>query len=498
MPLSKKKPTLAAHYLRYVSANVLVLVAGLISFPITTRLLSNAEFGILSYWETTLLLTIAVLKLGAGESLMRFYPHGADANGLARYETSLIAFPALLTGAAWCVLMAGMGLLWYTGWLETPAVALLAMAQALPAVWGAMALRVLQAREQSGLNSMVLVLWRWVTVAATLGMLLFVLPSATGVLLGRLLANIGVVAVLVMWLMRSLHVSRAAFDGQQAAEGIRFGMPIAVMEISTILMWSVDRLMLKWLLNDFSLLGIYSIGMALASYIDQLVSTALTQALGPVINRVYTLEGAAGVRRLKARVLRPLIYASTSLCAGLVIAGRDFLSLLASTDKSAAAPIFILAGSAFLLRPILSLMSEGLLLQKRSRLVSSLTVGVAVCGMSANLWLIPHFGILGATATVCCSVIGLQLLFMTFCPGSLRYWPPLGLVLRAVGCGMLAIGIALQTDMLGIVGPLYRLMMATMLILLCCVVPAVTFDGEVKALALRGWRKLSQRGGSAT
>ncbi len=38
----------------------------------------------------------------------------------------------------------------------------------------------------------------------------------------------------------------------------------------------------------------------------QLISTALNQALGPVVNRVYALDGAAGVRALKARVLKLL------------------------------------------------------------------------------------------------------------------------------------------------------------------------------------------------
>ena len=49
-------------------SNVLVLAAGLVSFPITTRLLSSSEFGLLSFWESGLLVLVAILKLGASDA----------------------------------------------------------------------------------------------------------------------------------------------------------------------------------------------------------------------------------------------------------------------------------------------------------------------------------------------------------------------------------------------------------------------------------------------
>lgn len=464
------------------------MMAGLVSFPITTRLLSSSDFGILSYWEATLLLVIAVVKLGAGESMMRFYPHGGDGPRLASYQASLIGFPALLALSAWLILMLAMVALWGVGWLDTPLVAFLAMAQVLPAVWGAMALRVLQAREQSGLNSAMLVMWRWLVVAATLLMLLYGLPSATGVFIARLLANMLAVLIILVLLSRSLHFGVRDFRREQAVEGLRYGLPIALMEISAVLTWSLDRWMLKWLLDDFSALGIYAIGMALASYIDQLISTALVQALGPVINRLYLTEGAAGVRRLKAQVLRPLMYAAATLWAGLIIGGHDFLLLLASADKAAASSVFILAGSVFLLRPVFVTMSEGLLLQKRSKTVSTLTISSTLFGALLNWLLIPRFGIMGAAYTACITVIGLQMLLLYFCPRDLRVLPTGGVALRAVMFTALAIGLAWQTNLFGYVSPLARLAATCVCLLGCCVLPPLLFDRELRSMILR-WRR---------
>jgi O-antigen/teichoic acid export membrane protein len=490
------RASLVAHFLRYGSANLLVMMAGLVSFPITTRLLSSSDFGILSYWETSLLLAIAVIKLGSGESLMRFYPHGGGPRRLAAYQASLIAFPALLALLAWLILMLCLVVLWLANWLDHPLVAFLAMGQVLPAVWGAMALRVLQAREQSALNSAVLVLWRWLVVAGTLLMILYLMPTATGVLLARLLTHVMAVAAILILVSRGMHFGVRDFQADQAKEGLRYGLPIAVMEIGVVLTWSLDRWMLKWLLDDFSALGIYAIGMALASYIDQLISTALSQALGPVINRLYNTEGAEGVRRLKTLVLRPLIYAGATLWAGLIIGGHDFMLLLASADKGDASSIFILAGSVFLLRPILSTMSEGLLLQRRSKIVSTVTLSSALLGALLNCYFIPRFGIMGAAYTACLSVIGLQLSLLYFCPTELRVLPPAGVVLRALALAALAITLADQTRLFGLVHPAGRLAATCVCLLLCCVLPPLALDRNLRNL-LQAWHRQRQAANTA-
>ena len=50
------RPGVATHSLRYVSGNVLVMIAGFVSFPIMTRLLDNGQYGILGYFDAWLLI----------------------------------------------------------------------------------------------------------------------------------------------------------------------------------------------------------------------------------------------------------------------------------------------------------------------------------------------------------------------------------------------------------------------------------------------------------
>ena len=52
----------------------LVMAAGFISFPILTRVLSIEDYGLLGLISTTLFIAIAITKLGAPSSIVRFYP----------------------------------------------------------------------------------------------------------------------------------------------------------------------------------------------------------------------------------------------------------------------------------------------------------------------------------------------------------------------------------------------------------------------------------------
>ena len=66
-PAQAKPPGIATHYLRYSFSNAFVLLAGVVSFPILTRVLSNTEYGILRYYDALLLLGVyaAIYALNA-------------------------------------------------------------------------------------------------------------------------------------------------------------------------------------------------------------------------------------------------------------------------------------------------------------------------------------------------------------------------------------------------------------------------------------------------
>lgn len=104
-PQSKPKASVGTHYLRYSTASVLVMLAGLVSFPALTRLLDNTQYGILGYYETWLMIAVAVAKLGAQHAIIRFYPYGDEQARLRKFATNLFLLPMLVSVGLWAVAM---------------------------------------------------------------------------------------------------------------------------------------------------------------------------------------------------------------------------------------------------------------------------------------------------------------------------------------------------------------------------------------------------------
>lgn len=479
---SKSSISLALHYRRYAIGNVLTLVAGLVTFPITTRLLTNEQFGLLGYWEAWIVLLVAVFKLGAGDTIMRFYPAREDPILLVRHATNFVLVPSLLGMAGWsvCLMVASLGAA--LGWVGAPWVMLAALGIVLVNVLSSHVLWIMRTRQLSGLGTLVDVSARWLGVCATLITLFFVSQSVTGMLVARMVAGAVILAGLLAWTFRSMTFSWAAIDVPYAREGLSYGIPLAMKELSGVVLGFVDRIMLRWLLNDLGALGVYVIGSSLASYVDQLVTSALGQAWTPAVNRVYNTEGPEAVRALKARVLRPLVYVCAGLSAGIVLGGRDLVMVVAGSGKVAAAPIFILSSVLLLVTPILTIGGTGLLLERKSKTYFVLTLVAAGINVVANLLLIPAFGIFGAAVSTSCSQIVLYSLFYWFCPPGLRCLPQPRIILTA-GAGV-ALCLALHFSLAAVLPTqaLIRLLFLVPIMLLGYVVPVLAMDRDMREM----------------
>jgi O-antigen/teichoic acid export membrane protein len=485
-----KTTSLATHYLRYATGNVLILVAGLISFPITARTLSSTQFGIMGYWETWAMLLAGILKLGSGDAMMRFYPHGSTPQQLLRYTTNYILFPAILAFSGWLLAMVVTGTLALSGQIDMPSAALLALGQVILTVLVSHILWYAGTREMSAINASVTVIWRWLTLVLTLMAVIYLLPSAVGVFSARLLASTVIAAGLIWWLLKQVQFDIRLFDWAYARQGLAYGFPLALREVSSVVLGFIDRLMLKWMGGSFETVGVYSIGYSLAAYLDQIISAALGQALTPVVNRVYISEGAAAVKVVKRQVLWILVYVAGAMATGLLIAGRDFVLLLASEDKAASVPVFLAAGLCFVVQPVVSTCGMGLLLEKRSKTLFGITAGAALTNSLLNLLLIPQLGVMGAVYATCFSQLGMHVVVFMFCSKDLRCLPQWGAVIKALGASAVTITLAQQVNLFGAESHLVRLIAAAGFVVGVYGLLVFAMDGPLRQLA---WSKISRR-----
>jgi O-antigen/teichoic acid export membrane protein len=480
---------IGTHYLRYSTANILVMAAGLISFPVLTRLLDNTQYGILGYYETWVMMAVAVAKLGAQHAILRFYPFDGDGDAVDRFATNHFYLPLLVSSALWMLMLVVFASVEYAGSTDFSPVLWLAVLAIPLNVFASLVQMMLRAGERSGLLVVTRVSWRWLELLAMVGAVVLIERSALSAYGGKLLAAILVAAFYVRWVRRNLKFLRPALDPGEFRASLRYGLPLVANEVAMVALISIDRIMLKGLTNDFAAVGIYSIGYSLALQVSILMQATLSESFLPVANRTHETEGPAQVRALKRQVLLPMTYASIGIAAAIFAVGGDALVAISGPDKAASGIVFAWIGGMYALMPILDIAGYGLLLHKRSGTVLAMTAGAALLNIGLNLWLVPAYGVMGAVyaTAICYALLGTATCLL--CPREFLQLPDLRSLALSLAAAAAFLWAVWGNDLFGLTGPWLRLFAAGGLWLLLYVLPVLAFDLRL-ARMLPGVRRL--------
>lgn len=484
--------SVGTHFARYSLANVLTLLAGFVSFPLLTRLLSNHEYGILGYFETWVMLAVAIAKLGAQHSIIRFYPANADPQRLSHFATNLVLLPIAVSLGIWVVIALILASLNFTGQLSASPVFWLALLLIPFSVIGSLSDMTFRASERSLLLTATRVGKRWLELALILAAVLLIQRSAAAVYIGKVATAAIATVFYARWMLRNLKFSGTLMDASAIRASLVYGLPLVANELAAVTLGSIDRVMLKHMIGDFAAVGIYTIGYSLALKVSLLMSATLNEAFIPVANRLFGSGGEAQVRELKGRMLLPMTYVSIGVAVMLWCVGSDALVALSGPDKAASGAVFAAVGTLFAMYPLIEIGGYGLLLQKRSLTVLSITLGAAAINIALNLWLIPRMGVMGAVWATVLSTIAMGAAQWLLCPRGLRQAPDARALWLACLCAVPLLVIIKGLNLFGIESVWLRLIWSGVLFLTLYTLPVWLFDRRLAA-AVQLWR--SQRAG---
>lgn len=494
-PSAPQRVGIGTHYARYSIANVLVLLAGFVSFPALTRLLDNHEYGILGYFETWVMLAVAIAKFGAQHSIIRFYPAVDDPHQLRHFATNFLLVPASASILLWLLVALVLGGLHAFGDFSASAVFWLALLLIPLSVIDRLVEMVIRASERSLLLTVTRVCKRWLELALILAAVIFIQRSAAAVYLGKVSIALLGAAFYIYWVRRNFDFRGSRVDPAAIRMSLAYGLPLVANELSAIVLGSIDRVMLKHLLGEFSAVGVYTIGYSLAINVNVLMNATLNEAFIPVANRTFAREGEAAVRAIKQRMLLPMTYASIGIAAMIWCVGGDVLVALSGPGKAASGAVFAVVGALFALSPLIDVSGYGLLLYKRSLVVFAIT-GIAAIGNTVlNLFLIPKLGVMGAVWATVLSTLALGGMQWALCPRGLLQVPDRRALALAALCTLPLFVLVQHLDLFGLVNPWLRLFAAGFAFLLTYVLPIIVFDARIRHL-LADWlaRRLGRSG----
>lgn len=484
----KRETSVATHYLRYSTANVLVLLAGFISFPIMTRLLDNTQYGILGYFDTWVMMFVAVTKLGAQHAIIRFYPFGGTTEGMEKFATNFFLLPLLSSFSLWAVVILLFGGVSWLGGISFSPVLWCAVLAIPLMVFASLVEMILRASERSGLLMVTRVSWRWLELVAMLGAVMFLERTALAAYGGKVVAAVLVAAFYLRWVCINLKFSRAAIDKGEFVTVLRYGMPLVISEIAAVVLVSIDRIMIKEIMGDFASVGVYTIGYSLAMQVSVFMHATLIDSFVPVANRVHDTQGPDQVRALKSRILLPMTYASIGISVALWSVGSDALQAISGRDKAGSGPVFAWIGTMYALSPLLDISGFGLLLKKRSVTILMITLCAAVLNIVLNLYMIPAYGLMGAVYATAISYAAAGVVSCMLCPRELLQFPDVRTFVTAVCAASAYLGAIWTTELFGHTSPWARLFVAGGLWLMIYLLPVLAVDERMRRL-LFNWRK---------
>ena len=379
----------------YFTSNLLLLLAGLVSMPIMTRLLSKADYGLLSLMFATVSVLAVVGGSGFGEAAVRLYgEHKVDGAAALRRLCD-----SLLGGALGMGLLVGLVVALFAGAAASPAefrrCLLLASILIVVRVVSGVLYQIYRAQERAVAHAATQVSIRYATTALAIALLLLYERRAFTVLAATLVVEAATVAVRLVDLSRRGIITRPRLVPHLLAAAAGYGVPLAVAGAARFLLDYGDRFVIEHLL-DLGAVATYSVAYDVAQKLAESLLGPVQLAVVPILFRMWAEEGGEETARFASRVLTYMIALTVPVALLYWVLNDEVIVLLASTKYrgSSALTPYLLPG--VILGSMNFIAIAGLTIQKRTAVLALNVCLAALFNLALNLLLVPRYGLAGA------------------------------------------------------------------------------------------------------
>lgn len=446
------KRSFGFHASNYAWAEIAGTLAGLVSFPILTRLLTVGDYGTMNLVASVLGLTVALGKLGIQHAALRSWAEvqaGRSPHSPQVFRATVfwgMALTGLAVTLAWSGVASQLSTASWAG-PELADVMLLAAPLIGIRVLDSLLINLLRAEEASLAMAIYSTARRYLALVAVVAVLYAVSRNLTGFYLATLAVEGLAVAALMVWQFRRTgwprwsHVSWPLY-GSLAA----FGLPMLGSELSTVVLTMSDRFIIQNQL-DADALGVYAASFNMCDTMRNALLGAMVGAAYPRCMHLWETQGREGLRRFLDSFLHGYVLVAIFMVALMTRVGGDLMVVLASDRYAQGGEVtgWIMAGLA--LQSVLTVAAIGIYLAKRTLLAMGLVLSAGLLSVAANLLLVPMFGIRGAGIAVCAVFLLLLVMQMAFARRLAPVVVPARAIVVGTAAGALAIWLAGQVHL---------------------------------------------------
>ena len=278
----------------YFSSGVLVTLAGFITFPIWTRVFTEAEYGKMSLAIVTMGMIVVFSKFGIQRAALRFYSEfkekKRDLDFTYYYTTaflSILVISLIIALVFLLIVESYPGKLFDAQYVKIFRILpLMIIFDSLISIF----LMFLRAEQNVKLHSITTISRRYSKMLVTLLFVFVFKQGLVGFFIGSALSDGLFFFMLLIKFLRQGKIRPRSFSISLFKESISFGLPLIGFELSALLLMTGDRYLLQYFLGAEAV-GIYSASSNLTKYLVDFFAEALKLAVMPIFISMWEKKG---------------------------------------------------------------------------------------------------------------------------------------------------------------------------------------------------------------
>lgn len=415
-----KRSSFLSQVSHYVGGEVLRQLAGLVSFPTFTRILTQAQYGMMSVVNSTVPMVMPFAKCGMSFASERYYSEYRAKGQEDEFFATTIIFSSIYC-LVFCLLYAGVcaGALYLlpAEWLDRTTRRLLQLLTLVGILIFlkaqlAILLQIARARQETVLYNAATTVETYACLGLSLGLLFTLGVKLEWFFLGQMLGSGLVLGFVMLRLSRKMHVRRSLYRKDIVRETLRYGTPLIWNEIAAVAQAMADRYVLLFILGEESV-GLYSVGFNVTIIIISLTFSPVYSTLGPVVFQRYADGGEEAARAFLQPVCRWMLRLLFPIVCGVEATAGPLVVLLASAKYQAAALITQLNFAGLALWNLANMLGLAILLSKKTRLHRNVVLLGTTVNVILAIALVRVWGVQGAAvAALVTSVLSAVILLV--------------------------------------------------------------------------------------
>lgn len=398
-----KRPSFFSQVGHYVGGEVLRQLAGLVSFPTFTRILSQAQYGMMSVVNSTVPMVMPFAKCGMSFASERYYSEYRAKGQEKEFFATTVIFSSLYC-LVFCLIYAALcgGALHFlpARWLDHTTRRLLQLLtlvglQIFLKAQLAILLQITRARQETVLYNTATTVETYASLGLSLGLLFTLGVKLEWFFAGQMLGTGLVLAFVLYRLSRNLEIKRALYRKDIVRETLRYGTPMIWNEIAAVAQAMADRYVLLFMLGEESV-GLYSVGFNVTIIVISLTFTPVYSTLGPVVFQRHADGGNEAARAFLEPVCRWMLRLLFPIVCGVEATAGPLVVLLASRKYQEASVITQLNFAGLALWNLANMLGLAILLSKKTKLHRNVVVFGTALNVCLAIVFVRMWGVEGA------------------------------------------------------------------------------------------------------